>query len=603
MKSFKARAQAVIALVVIAASAVLSYYHISKEKRYVSERTKHSSEGIKLTFESIVRDAEQFYRFRTDGILSRSEVMDGLIRGDAETLYRLILPHYNVLREENPYLTIMQFHAVDGHSILRVHMREKNGDDIASRRPMLREIHADHRMISGFEGGVGGIVFRIIVPVFEREKYIGALEYGIDTGYFVKKIKQITGSDSVVMIHKEWLGAADRTLYAQGVGRYYYSTLLEERKGMIESFARQNPYLEPRSLQFEGKSYEIRPLFLKDSKNRELGMILSLYDVTGTRQSIVENLIGSIVVTAMMVILLWGLFEYAFRTLIGKVHLQEQYINTILDSQKNLVIVTDGQEIIYANRAFFDYFQIDSLTIFRRKHQCICKFFESSASHEYLQPEFDGMLWTDYLLQNDQQENQVKMTKDGRSSIFTVHAKKMEYEGHIRYVVVFTDITRLNELATQDILTGLSNRFQFDKVLDHSINMAIRNGRPLSMLLIDIDHFKAVNDRYGHLEGDEVLKRLTVILRDGVRKSDIVARWGGEELVVLLPDSELSSAVKLAEKLRQRIEDSDFSPVERVTCSIGVVQWQEGENTDSLFHRVDEKLYAAKEGGRNRVVS
>ena len=103
--------------------------------------------------------------------------------------------------------------------------------------------------------------------------------------------------------------------------------------------------------------------------------------------------------------------------------------------------------------------------------------------------------------------------------------------------------------------------------------------------------------------GDEVLKMLAKILSENVRKSDVVARWGGEEFVVLLPDSELSSAVKLAETLRIKIGEYNFNLDENITCSIGVVRWNEGENSDQLLRRVDEKLYLAKEGGRNRVVS
>ncbi|WP_299805730.1 GGDEF domain-containing protein, partial [Sulfuricurvum sp. RIFOXYD2_FULL_44_160] len=173
----------------------------------------------------------------------------------------------------------------------------------------------------------------------------------------------------------------------------------------------------------------------------------------------------------------------------------------------------------------------------------------------------------------------------------------------MRHVVVFTDITKLNQLATQDVLTQVANRFKFDQVLEHSIALSQRYGRPLSIMIIDVDHFKAVNDTYGHLIGDEVLKKLAKILSDGIRKSDVIARWGGEEFVVLLPDSELTSAVKLAETLRAKVAESDFTPAKNMTCSIGVVRWNDGDTPDQLLKRVDEKLYTAKESGRNRVIS
>jgi diguanylate cyclase (GGDEF)-like protein len=602
--NFKLRAQLIIASIVIVVSATLTFYHISQEKQFAKERSERSAENIKLTFDSIVRDTEQLYRFRTRATLETPGVMEAVAKRDTQTLYRLILPRYKALQEENPYLHIMQFHAADGRSILRVHMKEKFGDDIASRRAMLQEIHKEHKMVTGFEGGLGGIAFRVIMPIFESGKYIGAVEYGVDSGYFVKKIKDSTGSESIVLIHHEWLGAADRKLYSRGIGNYYYSTILPERKEIMGHFAQQNPNLIPRHLDYKHKEYEVNPLFLEDTKQRTFGMIVTINDVTGANQSISDALIGSLLITLVMVALLWGVIEYTFGALIGKVDLQERYINTILDSQQNIVIVTDGQEIIYANKAFFDYFHFGSLDKFKNLHQCICNFFESEETEQYLMPVMEGgILWTNYLLQNEHKENQVKMTIEGETTIFRVNSKKMEYKGNIRHVVVFTDITRLNELATQDILTGLANRFQFDKALQHSIHMSSRYGRVFSLILVDVDHFKEVNDRYGHLVGDEVLKELAHLLSESVRKSDIVARWGGEELVVLLPDSELSSAAKLAEMLRKRIEEHEFAPLDRLTCSFGVVQWHIGETSDSLLHRVDEKLYAAKEEGRNRVVS
>jgi diguanylate cyclase (GGDEF)-like protein len=602
--NLKLRAQLIIAFIVIVTSATLTFYHLSQEKRYIKERTERSSENIKLAFDSIVLDTEQLYRFRTRATMETTGVAEAMKNRDTEALYRAVLPRYNALREENPHLMIMQFHAPDGRSILRVHLKEKFGDDIASQRAMLREIHKEHKMVTGFEGGIAGIAFRVILPIFDKGEYIGALEYGVDSGYFVDRIKHLTGSDSFVLIHKDWFGAADKKKYTDEIGEYYFSSALNEREELMALYGFNNPALEPRHIDYEDKAYEINPLFLKDTKNRNLGMIIAINDVTGVSQNTVDTVIDSLTVTAMMMILLWGLIEYTFGGLIKKVNLQERYIKTILDSQKNIVVVTDGKALIFANQAFYDYFGYPTLDQFRLDHSCICDFFESGESDEYLLAKIDGLLWTDYLIQYDMKEQKVKMTVGKQTSIFTVHAKRMEYAGEIRHVVVFTDITKLNQLATHDVLTQVANRFQFDKILEHSISLSQRYGRALSIMLIDIDFFKEVNDNYGHLVGDGVLKKLAQVLSGGIRKSDVIARWGGEEFVILLPDSELSSALKLAETLRMKVSESDFEPVMKpITCSIGVVRWNEGENSDQLLKRVDEKLYAAKEGGRNRVVS
>lgn len=601
--NIKARAQIIIALIVIVVSATLTFYHLSQEKRYAKERTERSSENIKRAFDSIVQDTEHLYRFRTIATLGMPGVIEAVKKQDTQSLYKAILPRYNALRTENPHLVIMQFHSPDGRSILRVHMKEKFGDNIALKRPMLREIQKEHTMISGFEGGIAGIAFRVIMPIFDEGRYIGAVEYGVDSGYFVDRIKHLTGSESIVMLHKESLGAADRGKYVGGIGHYLYIADLKDKKALMEQFAYRNASLEPRHIDIDGKAYEINPLFLKDTKNRELGMIISFNDVTGASQNTLETFVGSVIVTLVMMVLLWGLFEYTFSGLIGKVDLQERYINTILDSQQNIVIVTDGHEIIYANRPFFDYFGFDSLKAFKRVHSCICEYFEADESQQYLMPMIEEKVWTEYLLQHESQENHAKMTVMGKTSVFSVHSKKMEYKGQTRHVVVFSDITRLNELATQDVLTGVANRFQFDKALEHAILLAQRHGRGLSILLLDIDHFKNVNDTYGHLQGDDVLKKFTQILLNGIRKSDVIARWGGEEFVILLPDTDFSEAVKLAEILRIKVSEGSFAPVDRITCSIGVARWNGAETQDQLLKRADRKLYAAKEGGRNRVVS
>jgi len=155
--------------------------------------------------------------------------------------------------------------------------------------------------------------------------------------------------------------------------------------------------------------------------------------------------------------------------------------------------------------------------------------------------------------------------------------------------------------ATTDSLTGISNRLKFNEVLDREIQEALRYNNPLSLIMFDIDHFKAINDTYGHLAGDVVLREVSRVISANIRNVDIFARWGGEEFIVLSPNNEWKSAWQLAEKLRAQIEKFDFSCPCPVTCSYGVTQFQENDTVDSFIKRVDYALYQAKERGRNRV--
>jgi len=163
---------------------------------------------------------------------------------------------------------------------------------------------------------------------------------------------------------------------------------------------------------------------------------------------------------------------------------------------------------------------------------------------------------------------------------------------------------RLEELATTDKLTGLLNRQSLDALLHQAITRARRSGTPLALLLADVDHFKAVNDEHGHLVGDEVLRRVAQTLREQLRESDTVCRWGGEEFLIIVQDCDASAALALAEKLRVAVADgmpAAGQALSRVTVSLGVAELKPKESEDALVGRADAAMYAAKDAGRNCV--
>jgi diguanylate cyclase (GGDEF)-like protein len=171
----------------------------------------------------------------------------------------------------------------------------------------------------------------------------------------------------------------------------------------------------------------------------------------------------------------------------------------------------------------------------------------------------------------------------------------------IAYRAIQAANTELQRLAATDRLTGIWNRFHFDEAAVTEIERATRYGEPLSLLLFDIDHFKTINDTHGHLVGDQVLVELTQRVRQHLRTGDLLARWGGEEFVVLLPHTRGEDALKLAEKLRHLIAGEPFPAAGQVTSSFGVAEFRPHETSDLWLTRVDGALYAAKAGGRNRV--
>ncbi len=199
---------------------------------------------------------------------------------------------------------------------------------------------------------------------------------------------------------------------------------------------------------------------------------------------------------------------------------------------------------------------------------------------------------------------------DGSTLWLAVNARPVPgADGSIQGAVTsFADISErkqkadaIRRAAESDFLTGLKNRYAMNKKLREELSRAERYGEPLSVLFLDIDHFKRVNDLYGHDTGDEVLRGVASIIASTLRGNDIASRWGGEEFLIIAPHSAAAEAGALAERIRGAIEAAPMGQAIRVTASVGHSSYRAGDDIDALVNRADKALYHAKEGGRNRV--
>jgi diguanylate cyclase (GGDEF)-like protein len=200
--------------------------------------------------------------------------------------------------------------------------------------------------------------------------------------------------------------------------------------------------------------------------------------------------------------------------------------------------------------------------------------------------------------------------KDGTSIDVELSNNGAFYKGKKLIFCIVRDITerkeaeeKIHTLAITDGLTGIINRLEFSRILKDELERAGRYGTTLSLIMYDLDHFKSINDRFGHDGGDYVLRTVVGLVNDNIRSSDVQARWGGEEFMVLLPQSELAAAERAAEKLREVIAQHRFDRIESVTASFGVVELKPEEDSNALEKRADDALYRAKAKGRNRVES
>ena len=161
---------------------------------------------------------------------------------------------------------------------------------------------------------------------------------------------------------------------------------------------------------------------------------------------------------------------------------------------------------------------------------------------------------------------------------------------------------KFEEMAMHDKLTNLYNRRMFLEILKQTLSRMKRSSIYSVIIMADIDHFKKLNDKYGHNKGDQVLKTVAAVINNSIRESDISCRWGGEEFIILLPGTALENGKKAAEKIRSNIEQYKFSGTGKVTCSFGVAEFSDKESEiTEIVEKADKMLYKSKGNGRNRV--
>ncbi|BAU57906.1 diguanylate cyclase/phosphodiesterase with PAS/PAC sensor [Halorhodospira halochloris] len=301
---------------------------------------------------------------------------------------------------------------------------------------------------------------------------------------------------------------------------------------------------------------------------------------------------------------------------------------TILDSTPDIVAMnTPEGETLYLNASGKRYFDIhddqSQLSLEGQNRQCDPD--GSQSPREQLQvapplaqayPDWalkkitgqalptalrDGY-WQGETAIRDQQNNETPV-----SQVLIAHYNESGRLSHIS--TILRDVTEQKRLekalayeATTDHLTGIFNRQRFDTELDQAISRHNRYGNEIGLIMFDIDHFKVLNDTYGHDAGDRVLIELTVRVTENLRDPDVLARWGGEEFVIILPETDATGTQSLAERLRLDVAEHPFTGVGHITISLGATQIFDNDTPNSALKRVDNALYKAKRSGRNMVI-
>ena len=293
-----------------------------------------------------------------------------------------------------------------------------------------------------------------------------------------------------------------------------------------------------------------------------------------------------------------GVLLTRLRDSLAEIRLQRQELEAIIhNSTEAIVIINDAGAIKKVNKAFERIF--------------FCETAPAADSHitDFL-PQWPALLAKD---QPHTSNESIAVRKDGLQFPVKVAYTRLVIDGLSVYVGFVSDLSDMKRVqqqlehdASHDFLTGLNNRRHFDEQLQVEFERSRRSGQPLSLVMLDIDRFKLINDTYGHMVGDRALELLASELRQQARAGDVLSRFGGEEFVLLMPNTPQGNAKIMAERLRSSVERMQFHHEDtrlRLTISIGVSTSGDTANSTSeaLMEAADKALYAAKEGGRNRV--
>lgn len=285
---------------------------------------------------------------------------------------------------------------------------------------------------------------------------------------------------------------------------------------------------------------------------------------------------------------------------------KSEFIGTLLDINPSYLAVVGKSGLEYINQPFKCFLGVSSVEQFNERHRGIVSLIAGRDSKLTSDDEL-GEWILEQTASGSGMALQLRLPGDSRLYSFLLTATHIHGTEN-KYLLTFTDITSLETekrhyqyLAEYDSLTAIFNRSKLSKTLDVEITRVLRYGQRLSVIMIDIDRFKGINDRYGHLAGDSVLVDMAKLFKEHVRRSDILGRYGGEEFMILMPSTSVESAAEIAERLRLDVSSREFSPVGGISISAGVTEYIRGEGAPAFIKRADDALYTAKRNGRDRV--
>jgi diguanylate cyclase (GGDEF)-like protein len=547
-----------------------------------------------------------------------------------EELYSLLKQKYETLVMQG--VLQYQFLLPNNESFLRMHKPNKFGDDLSSVREDFAYTNKNKTPVKVFTQGRVAHGFRNTYPIFaDNGRYLGAMEVSFSSDSFQDYLTNISHIHTHFLVLKDIFNS--KTWTRDDLIVKYEQSM--EHKDFVLSINRidknrecplndKENFIQTRKKIDRGIQSQ-KQFSVYNLSNKDYAVIASyfpIYNLTNTKalawlvsyeksQSIAKSIesVQYIRIVFFFVFVLLELLLYKLIIVNNTTKKEHRLINDILNSTDDIMFITDFKSISFSNKKFKDFFAIRSEEEFKTLYDNASNMFLNHEGYLHNQLKSKHESFSDLITKTQEEDRVVLLNnQSNEQKSFNISVSKISNDYINNYLITLTDITKMKEKESKikqkvyiDGLTGVYNRTKFDEIFKSEFNRVKRYPSKLSLAIIDIDNFKSFNDKYGHLIGDEVLIMLAEKINSQLRLSDTFARWGGEEFVILFPETSQKEAFMICEKLRVSIALFSHPVAGSVTVSFGVTQLKNDDTINTMFKRCDEALYLAKNQGRNRV--
>ncbi|MEA3370875.1 MAG: diguanylate cyclase [Campylobacterota bacterium] len=525
---------------------------------------------------------------------------------------------------------VLQYHFVfpNNRVFLRMHKLDKFGDDLTAVREDFAYTNRTEKPISGFTQGRTAHAFRNAFPLFDvGGEHIGAMEVSFSSDGFQEYLTEVSHIHTHFLVKKDIFDAktwerddlilkyhqsAEHSNYMMTMNRQHsiQACIVDNRvklESVIDIISQKEALGKAFSVYVENEDKQINVVSFLPIKNinEKLVAWLVSYEKDDFIKMTIQGAYGTRLVSFLASLVL---IYFIFKQIKAKRRVEEEHrlLDEVLSTTDDVIFITDFKEIKFSNRSFKELVQIESSLEYRKDVIDMFVVAEGFLHRGLLKK---GETFSDLITRTSVVDRTVAiLDKHLVLKVFKIDITTSKAKGEGHYLITLTDITKMKEQQTEteikaylDGLTGISNRNKFDEIIGNEMKNSQRYHRPLSMAILDIDKFKDFNDTYGHLIGDEVLIMLAQNVKYCIRETDVFARWGGEEFVLLFRETDVVQAKIVSDKIRKHIAELKHETAGSITASFGVTAFKDGDTLDGMFKRCDDALYKAKESGRNRV--